>query len=135
MHSGLDHAMAEKSPPMDQAVSQLILDLEQRGLLNETLVVLTTEFGRNPRGSGSGRGHFPTAWSVVLAGAGVKAGSIYGSTSPDGRGVEEDAVTTGDLHSTLGWAMGISPTMEVQSANGRPFRIGDEGKPILGTMA
>ncbi|MEM7012881.1 MAG: DUF1501 domain-containing protein, partial [Verrucomicrobiota bacterium] len=135
MHAGLEHAMAEKAPPLDQAVSQLILDLEQRGLLGETLVVLTTEFGRNPREGGGGRGHFPSAWSVALAGAGVKAGSIFGATANDGAGVTENPVTTGQLHSTIGWALGIQPKHEVMSPSRRPFSIGNEAQPILGAMA
>ncbi|MEM1294926.1 MAG: DUF1501 domain-containing protein [Verrucomicrobiota bacterium] len=135
MHAGLDGAMEEKAPPLDLAISQLILDLEQRGLLKDTLVVLTTEFGRNPGEGGGGRGHFPSAWSVALAGAGVKGGSIYGATAKDGRGVIENDVSTGDLHATIGWAMGVPQDREVYSPTGRPFNIGDRGKPVLGTMA
>ena len=136
MHANLVGAMEEKAPVLDQSISQLILDLEQRGLLGETLVVLTTEFGRTPQGTGSGRGHYPSAWSVALAGAGVKAGSIVGGTEKDGRGVSGNPVTTGDLHATVGWAMGIPRGKEITSPSGRPFQIGDdEGRPILGAMA
>ncbi|MEM7672070.1 MAG: DUF1501 domain-containing protein [Verrucomicrobiota bacterium] len=134
-HNNLDIRLAERAPTLDKGVSQLILDLEQRGLLDETLVVVTTEFGRKPTGGEHGRGHFPTAFSAALAGAGVKRGFIYGATEKSGRAIEENPVTAGDLHATIGYAMGIRPGHEVISSSGRPFRIGDRGRPVLDLMA
>jgi len=82
MHTGINAAMKRTMPPLDQALSQLILDLEQRGLLDSTLVMVSSEFGRTPKvNKDAGSDHYPKVFSVMLAGGGVKGGSVYGASN------------------------------------------------------
>lgn len=134
-HKNLVPGLEELAPELDQTYAQLLRDLEQRGLLGETLVVMTSEFGRSPGISNGGRNHYPPAFSATLAGGGVKAGQIHGATDAKGGTVTRDAVTPGELHATIGWAMGITPEMEIKAPNGRPFNIGDKSKPVLEVFA
>jgi uncharacterized protein (DUF1501 family) len=121
---------------LDQALSTLLLDLRQRGLLDETLVVLTTEFGRSPEiVSGDGRNHHPQAFSSLLAGAGVKGGQVYGSSDDHGQEVQENMVKIPDFNATIAQACGSPIDQIVKSASGRPFRIADKGKPISDILA
>lgn len=125
-HSNLSERLEETAAELDVVYPQLLRDLEDRGLLQETLVVLTTEFGRTPAFRGDGRNHYPPAFSVALAGAGVKAGYVYGATDADGAKVTKNPMTVGDLHATIGWSMGIGPDARIVSPSGRPFRVGGE---------
>lgn len=135
-HKNLEPGLDELTPALDQAYSQLIRDLNQRGLLKDTLVVLATEFGRSPSYKNGGRNHYPAAFSTVLAGGGVKGGYIHGATDERGGKVMKDPVTVGDLHSTIGWAMGISPEAKIVSPSGRPFVVGDRtAKPVRSIFA
>jgi uncharacterized protein (DUF1501 family) len=114
MHNNLESEMEDLSPPLDQAYAALIADLEARGLLDETLVVLATEFGRKPQYSGNGRGHYPICYSSVLAGGGVKRGYVYGSSDQDGA-LPNDPVTVPDLHATDRMGCGASPQRKISS--------------------
>ena len=135
MHNNLQGEMEDLSPPLDQAYSALIADLEERGLLNETLVVLATEFGRKPQYSGNGRGHYPICYSSVLAGGGVKKGYVYGSSDKEGA-LPNDPVTVPDLHATIGWAAGLPLEKEFHTSSGRPFLVGgDKAKPVMDVFA
>jgi hypothetical protein len=117
-------------PPADQAFSALIEDLDARGLLATTLVVALAEFGRTPKINGNaGRDHWPDCFSAVLAGGGVKAGYVHGSSDRIGGFPDSDAVRTGDLAATLFWRFGLDPTTEVRDFTGRPYRIAD-GEPV-----
>jgi uncharacterized protein (DUF1501 family) len=122
---------------MAPAASALIRDLEVRGLLESTLVVIMGEFGRTPRldGGREGRGHFPGAFSVVMAGGGVKPGTVIGSTSADGMKVEKDPVTVPDLMATIMTAIGIDHTEWFQTPVGRPIQIANKGNLIPGLLA
>ena len=132
MHKTLVPSMEEVCPPFDQAYSQLLTDLHRRGLLEDTLVVLTSEFGRTPAIKNGGRNHHPAAFSVALAGGGVKAGYTHGKTDSVGGTVEEDDVTYGDLHATIGWAMGIDHESDIVfSPSGRPIPIGNHGAKVV----
>lgn len=135
MHTDLVGRMEEVTPAVDQAYAQLILDLDSRGLLEETLVVLTTEFGRSPSFNNSGRNHFPIAFSTALAGGGVKGGHVYGATDDEGGTVVENPTTVENFHATIGWAMGIRHDHEVFTPSGRPFKIGAGNEPILDVFA
>lgn len=118
---------------MDKAYAALINDLSSKGLLESTLVVLSTEFGRTPKLSVSrklGRDHYPAAFSSVLAGGGVKAGTKYGETNGTGEKITKNKVTVLDLNATIGHALGINTQTMVTSPDGRPFRMGNTGKPI-----
>jgi hypothetical protein len=117
-------------PPMDQAVSALVEDLQARGRLDSTLVVALGEFGRTPRLNGTaGRDHWPYCFSVVLAGGGVRGGVAYGSSDKLGAYPHSDPVTPGDLAATIYWRFGLDPATEVRDLTGRPYRVA-EGEPI-----
>ncbi|MDZ4404225.1 DUF1501 domain-containing protein [Prosthecobacter sp.] len=103
---------------VDDAVSTLLEDLEARGLLESTLVVLTTEFGRSPKINGSGRDHHPIAFSSFIAGGGVKGGQAYGKTDETGTRVIENPVTVLDFHATIGALMGVSPHDLIPAGSG-----------------
>jgi hypothetical protein len=117
-------------PRMDPAVASLIEDLAASGLLDETLVVVMGEFGRTPRiNENAGRDHWPNCFSVALAGAGIPGGRHVGATDKLGAYPSDRPVTPGELAATIFHALGIDPTLELTSADGRPFHI-SEGEPV-----
>lgn len=120
------------SSELDRGFSSLLLDLKQRGMLDETLIVCQGEFGRTPKINGqAGRDHWPASWSVVLGGAGIKGGQVYGRTSPDGTQVESQPTRMADLMATVMTAIGLDPLKQNMSNVGRPIRLADpNGKPI-----
>ena len=135
MHNNLQAEMEDLSPSFDQAYAALISDLDDRGMLDSTLVVLATEFGRKPQYNGNGRGHYPICFCSVLAGGGVKRGFVYGSSDKEGA-YPDDPVTVHDLHATIGWAAGLPLKKEVISSSGRPFVVGGtKAKPVHGVFA
>ncbi len=117
---------------LDTAFATLLADLKDRGLLDSTLVVCQGEFGRTPKINGqTGRDHWPSSWSAVLAGAGIKGGQAVGRTSADGTAVESEPTRTADLVATVMKAIGLDPTKQNMSNVGRPIRLADpSGKPI-----
>ena len=126
--------LADKTVPLDQSLSALIGDLDERGLLDDTLIVLATEFGRTPTiqtERNNGRNHYPQAFSCLLAGGGVKGGYVHGKTDEEGREVIEDLVTVPDFNATIGHAMGLPLDKKVMSPEMRPFTVGDKGEPVL----
>jgi Protein of unknown function (DUF1501) len=119
-------------PPCDMAISALVEDLEARGLLESTLVVMLGEFGRTPKINGAGgRDHWPNCYSVVLAGGGIAGGAVYGASDKLGAYPELDAVMPGDLAATIFWRFGLDPATELHDMTGRPFRLA-AGEPIHG---
>jgi hypothetical protein len=115
----------------DPAFAALVADLKERGRLDDTLVIWMGEFGRTPRINGrGGRDHFPRAFSVALAGGGVKGGRVIGKTTDDGQQVADRPVTVPDLFCTFTHALGVNPAKENQSAIGRPIKIVDGGAPV-----
>lgn len=115
---------------LDQAVSALLDDLERVGHLDDTLVVIATEFGRPPEfDGGGGRGHQSRAFSTVLFGGGLKTGQVIGSTDDFGRKVAENPVSVPDFHATLYASMGINPTHEIYDGE-RPVPLTDQGQPL-----
>lgn len=129
-HSNVFPRHRELLPPFDQGFSALIDDLDHRGLLETTLVVVTGEFGRTPRvNANAGRDHWPDCYSVVLAGGGVAAGSTYGTSDRSGAYPLTDAVSPGDLAATLFWRFGIDSRQEIHDPLGRPSPLA-EGRPI-----
>lgn len=116
---------------LDRGAAALLADLQQRGLLQDTLVVIGTEFGRKPEiNQNSGRDHHPAAFSCVLAGGGIRGGQVYGATDENAFHVEEDGVTPEDLNATIAQAMGIAHDKEIQAPDGRPFTLGNQGTPV-----
>ncbi len=128
--------LADLTPTIDQALSALLADLDARGLLRETLVVLATEFGRTPDiDEDQGRNHYPKAFSCLLAGGGVRGGQRYGSTDAEGREVTSDPVSIQDFNATIAHATGLPLDYVVTSPSGRPFKVADKGSPITSIFA
>lgn len=116
---------------LDSAYSSLITDLKERGLLNSTLVVLSSEFGRTPEiqtEHRNGRSHHPGAFTSLLAGGGVKGGQVYGKTDEHARAVTENPVTFHDLNSTIAYSLGLDHTEVLHSPSNRPFRMAGPDK-------
>ena len=130
-HKGHFPKMKERLLPVfDRSVSAFLTDLEQRGLLDETLVVFLTDFGRTPKINGNGgRDHHPGVYSMVLAGGGIQGGQVYGSSDSSGVSPGSDACTPADFHATVYKAMGIDHHVELEDQLGKPFRI-CEGEPL-----
>jgi hypothetical protein len=121
---------------MDQAVAALLDDLNRVGKLNDTVVVLTTEFGRTPQiNQNVGRDHYPQAFTSVLAGGGFKGGYIHGKTSEGGEEVIENSMTIPDFNATIAHALGIPVDHVLYSPTVRPFTVAHKGKPQLGLLA
>ena len=117
----------------DQAYAALLTDLEACGKLQDTLVVLATEFGRTPElnaAHNNGRDHHPSAFSCVLAGGGVKGGVKHGTTDASGSKVKDGIVTVQDFNATIAYALGLHHDQIVMSPSRRPFTISDKGKPV-----
>jgi hypothetical protein len=135
MHKDIQGGMEDRGAEFDTAFAALIADLDSRGLLDSTLVVVATEFGRKPQFDGSGRGHHPLVFSCVLAGGGAKRGYVHGASDDAGGDVKSDPVTVGDLHATVARACGLPIEKSVVSPSGRPFTVGNKGKPVNGVFA
>jgi uncharacterized protein (DUF1501 family) len=117
-------------PVFDRSVSALLTDLEQCGMLEETLVVFLTDFGRTPKiNNNGGRDHYPAVYSLALAGGGIQGGQVYGSSDSHGAKPATNACTPGDVHATAIKAMGINHRTELHDSLGRPFQICD-GTPL-----
>jgi hypothetical protein len=118
-------------PPVDQGTAALLSDLKARGLLEKTLVIWMGEFGRMPHiNLTAGRDHYPQAFNVALAGAGVHGGRVIGATDKEGVEVAERPVSVPDLFCTFCKALGIDPRVENQSNVGRPLKIVETGKAV-----
>ncbi|MAV36014.1 MAG: hypothetical protein CMJ59_11180 [Planctomycetaceae bacterium] len=122
-------------PPFDQALESLITDLEERGQLDETLVVVAGEFGRTPRITlkTQGREHWSNCFSVLLFGGGIKGGQIYGASDKIGAYPESDPVSPADLTATIYHLLGLDPEHEILDQNDRPMRL-SEGVPLTSLM-
>ena len=131
-HDNNFERVAANCADIDQALSGLLIDLERRGLLSETLVVLTSEFGRTPNINGrDGRDHWPYCFTAFLAGGGVKGGVTYGETDKTGRSpIDGRPVKPADLNATIAYALGLSLNSFQYSPSGRPFTIAHKGQPL-----
>ena len=117
-------------PPADQSLSALIEDLDDRGLLDSTLVVALGEFGRTPNiNANAGRDHWPDCYTILLAGGGIHGGTVLGSSDRIGAYPETDPVTPADLAATIYWRFGLDPHQTVPDQTGRPHRLAD-GRPL-----
>ena len=131
-HKSIYEDFPKKASEIDQGVATLLEDLSQRGMLDSTLVVLTTEFGRTPAlDINTGRGHFPQAFSCLLAGGGIRGGRVYGKTSPAGSEVIENKVSVPNFNATIAHTIGLDVTKVVKSPDGRPFKVAHKRKPVL----
>ncbi|HUR53012.1 MAG TPA: DUF1501 domain-containing protein, partial [Gemmataceae bacterium] len=137
-HSGLDVELPYCAGMADQPVAALIKDLKQRGLLDSTLVLWLSEFGRTPLGENrpnragvTGRDHHPFGFSIWAAGGGVKGGQVVGKTDEFGWGVVEDAVHVNDLHATVLHLFGLDHLKLTYKFQGRDFRLTDVGGKVV----
>jgi uncharacterized protein (DUF1501 family) len=134
-HNDLTAGMRRQMPALDQALAALIQDLDSRGLLQRTLIIVSSEFGRTPKiNQTAGRDHWPKVFSVVLAGGGIKGGMVYGASNATASEPDSDPVSPGDLATTMYHLLGIVADKELMAPGGRPIEIVDGGeviKPLL----
>ncbi len=141
-HGGYDHhtRIGNELPPrmgeFDVAFAALLEDLEREGLLDRTLVLVTSEFGRTPRlNADSGRDHWARAFTVAIAGAGIKRGHVHGETNSSGAEPERDAVKPADLAATVFAQLGIDPEKKLMAPGDRPIDLVRDGAVIAGVLA
>jgi hypothetical protein len=137
-HSNLDNELTFNAGMSDQPVAALIHDLKTRGLLDETLIVWCGEFGRTPLGENrggsknvTGRDHHPNAFTVLLAGGGIKGGQIYGETDEIGWSVVRDPVHINDMHATILHLFGMDHLRLTHRFQGRDFRLTDVAGKVV----
>jgi hypothetical protein len=129
MHNQIKGGMQGQMPAFDQGFATLIRDLERTGLLDSTLVMVSSEFGRTPKINGTaGRDHWPKVFSVVLAGGGIKKGLVYGSSDSTASEPEDDPLTVEDLAMTVYHQLGINGEKKLMAPGNRPIDIVREGK-------
>jgi uncharacterized protein (DUF1501 family) len=125
-HGALPGRYKQIVPPMDQAFAALVEDLDSQGMLDNTLVVNTGEFGRTPRiNKEAGRDHWPNAYTTVLAGGGLRRGHVHGQTDRHGAEVLESPVAPADILATLWHQLGIDPATQIYDRLRRPHRVSD----------
>ena len=124
-HGSVKDHVKGTAAEVDRGAAALVEDLARRGMLDDTLVVFGTEFGRTPMAQGDGRDHHMKAFSVWLAGGGIKGGITYGATDDLGYGIAENPVSVHDLHATMLHLLGIDHTKLTIRAQGRDFRLTD----------
>ncbi|HAM71423.1 MAG TPA: DUF1501 domain-containing protein [Verrucomicrobiales bacterium] len=133
-YGGIWNGLRPLLPVFDRLVTTLVKDLEERGLLEETLVIAMGEFGRTPRlgtqGSTDGRDHWPYVMSMLMAGGGFRHGQVIGASSRDGGEIAERPVLPGDIAATLYRHFGIPLETTYEDHQGRPLRIVDQGEPL-----
>jgi uncharacterized protein (DUF1501 family) len=141
-HSDNDKGHRDRlAPPLDRTLTALIDDLDDRGLLDTTLVIAMGEFGRTPAiNPNLGRDHWPNCWSLALSGGGIKTGQVVGSSDEKGYNVADRVVSMGDLYATIYKALGIDWRKEYMSPIGRPVKIANSledrtGEPVHELLA
>ncbi|MCA9139681.1 MAG: DUF1501 domain-containing protein [Planctomycetales bacterium] len=131
MHNNITNGFKSQMPALDTALAALFDDLTERGLMDETLVMVSSEFGRTPKiNNDAGRDHWPKVFSVLLAGGGIKGGMIYGASDSTAAEPEENAVSPADLATTMYRLLGIVADKELMAPGDRPIEIVDGGKLI-----
>jgi hypothetical protein len=133
MHDNIKNGFETQAPQFDQALAALLSDLSDRGLLDETLVIVTSEFGRTPKiNKTSGRDHWPRVFSTLIAGGGINNGQVYGASDSLGAEVEENPVSPADLSATIFTLLGIDTEKQFMTQDLRPIYI-SQGKilPII----
>ncbi len=132
LHQGVfNNLKTQKLPIIDRAISGLVTDLDQRGILKDTVIVWMGEFGRTPRiNQDTGRDHWAASWSVMIGGGGLRGGVAVGETDADGVQCVSQSYLPGDIWATAASALGIPANIVHTSKNGRPMKIADGGTPI-----
>ena len=124
MHDNIKNGFEKQAPEFDQALAALLSDLSDRGLLDETVVIVTSEFGRTPKiNKTAGRDHYPRVFSTLIAGGGIKNGQIYGKSDSLGGEVDENPVAPSDLSATIFSLLGIDPEKQFMTPDLRPIYI------------
>jgi uncharacterized protein (DUF1501 family) len=135
-HSNIQRGFQQQMPAFDQAFAALITDLEQRKLLDSTLVMVSSEFGRTPKvNKDAGRDHWPRVFSIVLAGGGIKRGLLYGASDATGGEPDSDPLVLEDLAATIYHQLGIDPDKRLISPGNRPIDIVHGGKVVREVLA
>ncbi|HXG48990.1 MAG TPA: DUF1501 domain-containing protein [Methylomirabilota bacterium] len=135
-HDNIKNGMNSQLPRFDRAFAALIRDLDQRGLLDSTLVMVTTEFGRTPKiNNTGGRDHYPKVFSIVLAGGGIRRGHIHGASDPTGSEPESDPLTVEGLAATIYHQLGIPHDKVLMAPGNRPIAIVKDGEVQKGLLA
>jgi hypothetical protein len=135
-HDNLKANIQKELPPTDKAIAALIRDLDRRGMLDSTLVMVTTEFGRSPKiNATGGRDHWPRVFSTMLAGGGMKQGYVHGASDALGGEVDTDGVSVADLATTIYHQIGINADTELMSPGNRPIEIVDGGEVLDSLLA
>jgi hypothetical protein len=123
-------------PMFDQAFDALLADLDERGLLDETLIVVNSDFGRTPRVNASaGRDHWPDCYSVVFAGAGIRGGTVCGASDAQAAYVKDRPVRPADVCATVFHCLGIDPHRMLPDRLNRPIAVANGGEPIGEVLA
>ena len=134
-HDNIRQGVSSQMPAFDKAFAALIRDLEGRGMLDSTLVLVTTEFGRTPKINGTGgRDHYPKVFSIVMAGGGIKKGLVHGATDPTGSEPEDDPLVVPDYAATIYHLLGIDWEKRLM-AGARPVKIVKDGEVAKGLLA
>lgn len=135
-HDNIKAGIEGNMPRTDQAIAALIRDLDRRGMLDSTLVMITTEFGRTPKiNPAGGRDHWPRVFSTVIAGGGFKQGYVHGSSDSLGGEPENDPVSVSDLATTIYHQIGINADKELMAPGDRPIEICDGGTVLDDLLA
>ena len=137
MHNDVFGNMETRGNTLDTGLSALLMDLDRRGLLSDTMVVVASEFGRTPevKAGRVGRDHHPSAFSALVAGGGIKEGFVHGKSDERAHYVDESPVKMEDLNATIAWAMGMDIAKTIYSPSGRPFKIANAGEVITDILA
>src|SRR3954469_18822284 len=135
-HDNIKNGIPSQMPKFDQAFATLIRDLDTRGLLDSTLVMVTTEFGRTPKiNATAGRDHWPRVFNIILAGGGIKRGLVYGSSDPTGGEPDNNPLTVEDMAFTVYNQMGIDPAKNLIAPGNRPIKIVKDGDLVKDLLA
>jgi hypothetical protein len=133
-YGGITKGLGPLLPIFDHLITTLVGDLDERGLLDDVLVIAMGEFGRTPQigtqGSTDGRNHWPDVMSIALAGGGFRHGQVIGATVRDGGHIKERPVTPGDISATIYHHMGVPLNATYSDPRGRPLAIVQNGAPI-----
>ena len=131
-HSNNFPAMSNHGEVMDPALASLVEDLSESGMLEKTMVIMLSEFGRTPRiNDNAGRDHWASVFSCFMAGGGIKGGQVIGSSDEDGAMPKDRPVEVADIHATMCHAMGIDHEKEVMTPLLRPMKLVDNGSPVM----
>jgi len=133
MHNDVFGNLENRASVLDSGLSSLLNDLNRTGLIQDTMIVLASEFGRTPeiKAGRIGRDHHPSAFSVLFAGGGIKGGYVHGKSDERAHYVEEGGVDIESINATIAYALGLSVEKITFSPSGRPFKVSNGKSPIF----